>query len=293
MLGANVMWGLMSPFSKYVILGGIVTPMMITNLRMGGAMVLFWALSAFMPKQHVPGKDLLRLFFASMLGVLINQTCFMAGVGLTAPGDASIITTSMPLWVLILGAFILHEPVTGRKLGGIACGATGAILLILGSGRVAAEATGGKAILGDLLVLTAQLSYATYLCLYKNFVAKYSLVTLMKWMFTFAFIMNLPLCFRQMLTADWGALDWMSVGSLAFTVVGGTFLAYIFIMTGQKTLRPVVVGMYNYVQPVVSCMVGIYLGMDTFNIEKALAIALIFGGVYLVTVTSKRRTQPC
>ena len=37
----------------------------------------------------------------------------------------------------------------------------------------------------------------------------------------------------------------------------GTFLAYILMMIGQKTLRPTVISMYNYVQPIVGTSVSI------------------------------------
>ncbi len=36
-------------------------------------------------------------------------------------------------------------------------------------------------------------------------------------------------------------------------------------MTGQKTLRPTVVGMYNYVQPIVATVTGVILGLDSFT----------------------------
>ena len=47
MLGANVMWGLMSPMAKFVMVGGAVTPLVVTDLRITGAMVLFW-ISSFL-----------------------------------------------------------------------------------------------------------------------------------------------------------------------------------------------------------------------------------------------------
>lgn len=47
MLGANVMWGLMSPVAKAVLVGGLVTPLVVTDLRIFGAMVLFWGASLF------------------------------------------------------------------------------------------------------------------------------------------------------------------------------------------------------------------------------------------------------
>ena len=45
---------------------------------------------------------------------------------------------------------------------------------------------------------------------------------------------------------------------------------------------------YNYIQPLVACIVSVYLGMDSFNFVKGIAIVLIFGGVYLVTVSKSR-----
>lgn len=101
MLGANVMWGLMSPVSKVILVGGAITPLVITDLRIGGAMILFWITSFFQKPEHVNHKDLVSLFFASLLAIVFNQGCFIFGVSLTSPGDASIITTSMPLWAMI------------------------------------------------------------------------------------------------------------------------------------------------------------------------------------------------
>ena len=279
MLGANVMWGLMSPVAKFVMVGGAVTPLVVTDLRITGAMVLFWIASFFQKPERVAPKDLLKLLGASLLAIVFNQGCFIFGVGLTSPVDASIITTSMPLLAMVLAAIYLKEPITGKKVLGIAVGATGALLLILGSHQVSeAKAAGNHYIWGDLLVLLAQFSYALYFVLFKNFVNKYSLITIMKWMFTYAFICALPL-----LHTEWKSLQNTEIGALVFIVVGSTFISYVLIVIGQKNLRPTVAGMYNYVQPLVASIVAVCWGMDTFNFVKIISVALIFGGVYLVT----------
>ena len=160
----------------------------------------------------------------------------------------------------------------------------------MGSSHAGTSSTvsGDKSIWGDLLVLMAQLSYALYLVLFKNFVGKYSVFTLMKWMFTYAFICLLPFSYNDLLAAGWAGLSLMEIGSLAFIVVGSTFLCYILVVVGQKNLRPTVAGMYNYVQPVVACIVAICWGMDSFNWVKGVSILLIFGGVYLVTMSRSR-----
>lgn len=289
MLLANVTWGLMSPIAKIVMAGGIVTPLVLSDLRIFGAMVLFWLVSLFQKPEHVTPRDMVRLFGASLLAIVFNQGCFIFGVGLTSPADASIITTSMPLWAMLLAAFFLHEPVTAKKVLGIAFGAGGALLLIVGSNQTAAAAPAGDSpVWGDLLVLLAQLSYALYIVLFKNFVNRYSLITIMKWMFTYAFLCTLPFSYDDLMATQWAALNGRVLAGILFIVIFATFVSYMLIVVGQKNLRPTVAGMYNYIQPLVACIVTVCLGLDRFNLTKGIAVCLIFGGVYLVTASKSR-----
>lgn len=289
MLAANSMWGLMAPLAKFVMMGGAISSLVMTDMRVFGAMVLFWLFSFFQKPEHVGHKDLAKLFGASLLAIVFNQGSYIFGVGFTSPVDASIITTSMPLIAMVLAAIFLKEPITGKKILGIAVGATGALLLIMGSSQNGATtAKGDHPILGDLLVLLAQCSYAFYIVLFKNFVAKYSAITVMKWMFTYAFICLLPFSYDSLLATDWLTLGWSQIASILFIVVGSTFLSYILIIVGQKNLRPTVAGMYNYVQPLVATIVAVCWGMDSFNLSKVLSVVLIFGGVYLVTSSRTR-----
>lgn len=290
MLTANASWGLMSPLSKIVMATGFISPMVLTDLRIMGAMVLFWTVSFFLPQEHVGHRDLARLFVASLLAIVFNQGSFIFGVSLSSPADASIITTSMPLWAMVLAAFFLKEPITGKKVLGIASGALGALLLIMGNANFGEGGAplSAASVCGDLLVLLAQLSYASYLVFFKNFATKYSLVTIMKWMFTYAFVCTLPFSYRGLASTPWSALTPELWGSIGFIVVVGTFMSYMFIVVGQKALRPTVAGMYNYVQPVVACLVTISMGMDHLNAMKCVAIALIFGGVYLVSISRNK-----
>lgn len=283
MLGANVCWGLMSPVAKLVFASGIIAPIIMVDFRIAGAAILFWITSIFCPKENVPAIDKLRLFGAGMIGILLNQGCFIIGVSYTSPGEASLVTTTMPMWVMLLAWVFLKEPITLKKAGGIALGAGGALILVLGG--KGAIAGGDNPALGDFIVLIAQLSYALYLTLYRNFIKKYSLVTLMKWMFLSASIVGLPATIGYLKSTDWAAItmnEWLGIGYVVFFA---TYIAYICIMIGQKNLRPTIVGMYNYVQPIVASIVGIILGMDHFTLPKVVAVVLIFSGVYLVTMS--------
>ena len=95
MFAANTIWGLMSPVAKIVMAGGIVSPLVVTDLRVFGAMVMFWIVSFFRKPEHVAPADMVRLFGASLLAIVLNQGSFIFGVSLTTRG---LFGLKPPLW---------------------------------------------------------------------------------------------------------------------------------------------------------------------------------------------------
>jgi len=288
LLVAYVIFGLNNPIAKNVLEHGeLFSALAVTFYRIGGAAVLFWILSLFTKKESVPFRDLLLLFGASLLGVSINQTTYIVGLAQISPIDASVITTTSPIMTMILAAFFLKEPITWKKAIGVFIGAAGALLLIY-TGTASGEHK--TTVVGSLLCLLSTLSFAIYLTAFKNIILKYSPVTLMKWMFLFATVCCLPLCWKDIITVSYTEVPTNLYLEIAYVVALATFLAYLLIPVGQKFLRPTIVSMYNYIQPIVSSLVAVALGMDSFGWVKGSAAALVFLGVYIVT-TSKSYAQ--
>lgn len=288
MLMANIIWGLNSPIGKAVLDSPYVTPLSLTTFRMVGAAIAFWAASLFTKKEHVKPEDLFMLFFAALFGIVLNQGSFIFGLSLTSPIDASIVCTTTPIVTMIVAAIYLKEPVTGKKVLGIFIGAMGALILILSSQSAATGKSGS--VWGDLLCLTAQISFAIYLTVFRNLITKYSAITIMKWMFIYASMCFIPFSYRDVASIEFARISTEVYAGIAFVVLGATFLAYLLVMVGQKNLRPTLVSMYNYVQPIVVSAIAVAMGMDTFGWSKAGAIVLVFTGVYIVT-QSKSKAQ--
>ena len=288
---ANVIWGLMAPFAKVVMVGGLITPLVLTDLRVIGAAILFWCASFFAPRETVSRADLIRLFFASLFAITLNQGSYIFGVGLTTPGNATILTSTMPLWAMVLAAVLLKDPITLKKLVGILMGAGGALTLIMSKTDLAANPAIESNIWGDLLVASAQLSFAFYVVKFKDLVTRYNLFTTMKWMFTFAAICILPFSLSTLASTAWLSLSAQEWLGAAYVVVGSTFCSYLLIVIGQRNLTPTVAAMYNYVQPVVGCLAAAAMGLDSLSWTKALAVLLIFAGVYLVTHSMSAKQQ--
>lgn len=293
LLGAGIMWGLMSPLSKAVMAGGIVSPLGVTSLRILGATLLFWIIAPLSPRERVARKDLLIMVCAAVFSVIANQVMFIRGVSMTSPVNATIITTTMPILTMLLAAVVLREPISGRKLGGVLLGMSGAVILVLNSVGGLGKLSFSRItqLQGDLFCLAAQASYALYLVFFQGIIRRYSPLTLMRWVFTFATLMLLPFSWGTLAETAWQSVPESDWWSLAFIVGGGTFLCYLLVPIGQKVLRPTVTAMYNYVQPITATAVAIAWGMDSFNWVKAMAVALIFLGVILVNLSRARQSR--
>ena len=286
LFSANVIFGINNPISR-ALMPEILSPFTLTFFRMMGGMLLFWLISLFTKKEHVPAKDILMLFFASLFALTLNQLPFFIGLSMTSPIDASIVVTMLPILTMILAAIIIKEPITLMKAMGVIVGALGALLLIFSSH---AHHTGKGNFWGDLIVFSATFSFAIYLTLFKNIISKYSAITIMKWMFLFGTIVCTPFCYKPLMQTDFTLLSANTYWRIWYIVVFATFLGYLLVPIGQKVLRPTTLSMYNYVQPIVASMLAVAIGMDTFGYEKALSGVLVFAGVYIVT-QSKSRAQ--
>lgn len=297
MLTASIAWGLMAPISKAAMNSDAVSAMLVADIRIFGAAILFWIFSLFTKNEKVADKaDYVKFFFAGLFAIILNQCVYVTGVSMTSPVDASIITTTLPIVTMIFAAIFIKEPITGRKAGGVLLGACGALLLLFGNrllpgASVSAASGHSSSLTGDLLCFLAQCSYAIYLVIFRDLIKKYSPVTLMKWMFTFASVIMIPISGRSLALTGWSSISMTEYAELAYVLVFGTFLCYLIVPVGQKYLRPTLVAMYNYIQPVVAAVAAIIWGMDSFNILKVVAVVLIFSGVLLVNRSKARHRE--
>ncbi len=280
MLLAMVLFGLMATFSKDVLTHGGITGPQLVAFRIIGAALLFWLGSLFIPQQRVERRDLLRIVGASIFGFVLAQGGYIVGLSLTSPINATIELTTMPIFTLILSSILLHERITPRRALGIIMGFTGAVLLITRTaGAVAGRATDFR---GDLLILVAQVGYAFYLTHYSSLFRKYDAFTFNKWTFTFASLLILPFTLPHIVQIDWPGMSLRTASEITYIVAGATFLTFLLVVYAQRRLLPTTVSVYNYVQPFVTVVASMAMGLAAPQWMHGVSAALIFTGVWLV-----------
>ena len=280
--GAYGIFGFNIIFCKDIANAGTVSPIVLFTLRAAGAAALFWALSLFLPREKVPGRELWRIALASLLGLFIPQLTFLAAIGITTSIDAAVLGSLTPIYTMCFAFLFLREPISGKKAGGVATSLAGVLLLIYNSAH-APGAVDRTQPLGLALMFLNGLSFAAYLGAFRPLIARYSVVTFMKWMFLFALLLSLPFSLGGLMRTDFSAIEPQEGWEIAFVIVFAPFVAYFLIPLGQKHLRPTLVSLYSYLQPMIAAGISIAIGMDTFTWQKGLAAVMVFSGVALVS----------
>ena len=285
--------GHISAFVAYTIFGfniiicrdlstlALISPMGLLCFRVSGAAALFWITSLFLPKEKVDLKDFPKIFLASMLGLFLTQWSFLKASTMTTPFDTSILTPLTPIFTMFIAAIVLKEPITLKKAGGVALSFIGVIFLVFNTVRATGNVTETQP-MGVVFMIGNCIFFALYLGAFRPLITKYSVVTFMKWMFLFSAIVAIPFDIKELVSLHMATMPTRYLLELGFVILFSTFVAYFLIPVGQKVLRPTVISLYGYLQPIIATVMGIVTGMDHLTWQKVLAAALVFTGVILV-----------
>lgn len=279
--GAYTIFGLNIVFNKDIANAGVVSPMMMFFLRAAGATALFWLLSLFQPEEPVARKDFLPIALASLTGLFLTQVSFLLAIPMSTSIDTSIVATLSPVFTMFFAFLFLGEPITWKKVLGVCVSLFGILLLIFNSAHGGGTVT-RTAPLGFVLLFLNSLSFAAYLGAFRKLISRYRVVTFMKWSFLFSLVLCIPFAFKDIVTTDYAAIPPRVGWEILYVVVMATFVAYFLIPYGQKRIRPTLVSLYTYLQPIIAVVISIASGLDVISWQKALAILLVFGGVALV-----------
>ena len=255
-------------------------------LRVGGSAILFWIVWLIMrmlkigPNEKIALNDFPRIIACAFFGVALNMLTFFKGLSMTSPISAAVIMVCTPLIVLILSAIIIKEKMRKRKILGILLGLFGTSFLILYGKSVE---NNSNVSLGNFLVLVNAVSYGYYLVIVKKLMDKYNACTFVKWIYLFGFLMVIPFGLSKFQLVEWAILPTDIFWKIGFVVVFSTFFTYLLNLLSMRELKPTLVAVFIYLQPLFATVFAISLGKDELSWVKISSAILIFTGVYLVT----------
>ena len=279
-LSTNLFFAVNFSLVKYVS-PALVKPYALNILRVGVSLILFWLLWTMSDiKPHIKKAHWPRFLLCGLTGIAINQMFFIKGLTFTSAIHASLLILLTPILITVFAFAVLKEKVTVIKALGLALGIGGAVLLIL-SKEQSAKAT--NYLLGDLLIIINAISYTIYFIIVKPLMAEYPPLHVVRWVFTFGFLMILPFGWNEFLSIQWDQLDWSHYTAIAFIVIFGTFFAYFFNIYGIQHLGAGITGAYIYTQPVFAAIIAILFFHEQLSAPKLMAAVMIFLGVFMVS----------
>lgn len=280
-LMTNIIFGLNVPVSK-ALLDRWMTPLGYMATRTLAALIIFWTVQCFFPKEKVSMKDLFIIAVGGIMGFVISQFVTAISLQYTTPVYFSLIIALSPICVMLLSALFLKEPITSKKVIGVLMGISGALLLIAGADS---STVGKNNLLGIGLACVSILAYSVYIIVIRSVSNKYSGITQMKWMFLFAAIILLPFGIPELknqpiYSSQWA---WDGVMEVIFLIVFATSTGYFLMPIGLKYLRATTVSVYMNLQPIIASVSAIFLGQDIFSWNMPISAVLVLCGAYVVS----------
>ena len=154
-------------------------------------------------------------------------------------------------------------------------------MLILFNNKVVVNAPNIK--LGNVILFANSISYGLYYVLVKPLAGKYSMITLMKWLFLISIIINAPIGLVEFANIKWEGFKTSAIVNLSYVIICTTFLVYLLNLFALRNLKATTVGMFIYFQPIIAILYAIYMGADRLSLLDITSVTMVFIGVYLVS----------
>ena len=261
-----------------------ISPFELTLLRAIFASVIFGTVQFISVREKVDKRDLLLLAACSLFGITISNILFFGGLALTTPINASLLTLTSPLF-LILFAIVARGEIEVGKLLGVLVASLGGVFLIWGDTGLANPPE--NPVLGNMMVGASAGSYAIYLTLIRPLLLKYHPLTILKWLFIFGMVYLFPVWgwgLGEIKWAEFNSSVWIALG---FILICITFITFLLNTFALKVLDASIVSTYIYTTPLFTALIGILLEGNSSSLSLLIAGVLILFGGYLVSQTNE------
>lgn len=264
----------------------VITPFGLSAIRVAATAAAFAIIGRLtgnlkpIARRHWP-----LLVLSSGCGIVLNQWLFVTGLAQTTVVNSVLITTTMPVFTLVVGYFTGIEVPSWRRVLGILLAAAGIIYLI---SPARADVSAGSRF-GDLLILGSAFIYGTYIVVSKPLVQTYGALPTITWIFIMATLPTALVGGISLRHVSLAAIDERAWLALVYIIIVATILAYYLITAALRDVPPSTVAVYIYLQPLIAFLVAPAVLGESLTIRTAIAAVLVFAGVAITTWRRRRR----
>jgi drug/metabolite transporter (DMT)-like permease len=247
-------------------------------LRVGSAALLLLVLAAVLRRPlRFSRRDLGRLAVFALLGVVINQVCFVEGLHRTTPTHSAIINTTIPIGTLLFAVLLGRERLDVSKTLALAVSFAG-VMMVVHPHRAAFSSS---TLAGDLLTLANAASYALFLVLSRRLLARSDPFAATAVLMGFGSLGILAIGAPGLGAFRPSAVPGSIWALAAFIVVFATVLTYFLNYWALARVESSLVALFIYIQPLVATALSAAVLGERPEPHVLAGGALVFAGVYL------------
>jgi drug/metabolite transporter (DMT)-like permease len=280
----QILFGTWPIFGKFVLRS--MSPSSLVACRLTGAALAFALLQRKLgPLFRMPVKDIGLLVVCSMMGVVGNQLLFVKGLSLTTVINATLLSTTIPVFALFVSILFGYDKLSPRRLFGIALAAGGVVYLV----NPARADLSAQNTVGNLLIVSNSLLYAAYIVISKDLFERYGALNVITWIFLVGSLVTIPVGIYSLQQEDLGAIGVSTWFTIGFIIIFPTVGAYYLNAWALIKVPPSTVAIYIYLQPLIAFgFAPLFLG-EQWSSRTIIAAILIFAGVAVVTRRGRSR----
>lgn len=220
-----------------------------------------------------------RIVALGVIGNVLYQLFFIAGMDRSRAGNASLLLTGSPVYTAMLSAALGHERVRPAAWAGIAATVLG-IALVVGSGEGGFR-FGTATLAGDLMLVAASAVWALYTVGARDLIRKYGSVAVTAWTLWVGAALLLLVGIPDLLTMA-GPPSLLASAGVVYGGVGGIGIAYLLWYRGVRVLGNTHTSSFSNLTPVLAILVAwLWLG-EVPNLWQVVGAVVIIGGISMV-----------
>ncbi|AUI72544.1 DMT family transporter [Companilactobacillus alimentarius] len=290
---ASIIWGAMFVVVKIIV--NEVHPIQLVWLEYLIALVFLIGYSIMKKeKWHINWSDLKLVFWIGIIGNTISLVAQEMGTGLSNAQTASVITSTIPAFMIIFGWLILKEKLNKIKILSVVIAILGVVMI------VGLKMSGTNVILGVLLLVLDSIAWALMSVLVKKVKTYSSLqITIMSTVVAVVALTPFILSDMSSLTSI-NFADPTIILSLLYIGAVSTAVAYVMWNRGLQIVSAGSSGVFYLIQPIVGSFLGWLLLGEQISVGFVIGSFMILASVWIsvkfdgssANETRLKRTRP-
>ncbi len=279
-LFAVAVWGASFIATKVVLRD--ISPVTIVWLRFAmGVFILGIAVTARKQFALLNSSEWPYFALLGFLGITFHQWLQSNALQTSAASTTAWIVATTPVFMAILGWFVLREKLGWVKILGILLAFIGVLVIVYnGDLRAISLRSFGKP--GDILVLISAINWTVFSVLSRRGLKKHPAAFIMFYVMLLGWLLTSILFFATQSVSEIQNLTASGWAGLAFLGIFCSGLAYIAWYDALQTLGAAETGVFLYIEPLVTVIVAFFVLSETISFASLLGGGIIILGVWLV-----------